>query len=133
MGLNMSSDSILLSRISYRHSRVGNLPYIVYFSGCLATLACSLLIAGAIMMAIVFTEVRPPTDDENYQRYIGADFRRVIGPLMMVMASLMLLLGCGVTLLGYTSAQTDRKEIQKYVDAEMQSLPVHQSGYPYTK
>lgn len=75
----MSSDSILLSRISYRHSRVGNLPYIVYFSGCLATLACSLLIAGAIMMAIVFTEVRPPTDDENYQRYIGADFRRVIG------------------------------------------------------
>lgn len=43
---------------------------------------------------------------------------------MMVMASLMLLLGCGVTLLGYTSAQTDRKEMQKYVDAEMQSLPV---------
>lgn len=79
MGPDMSSDSLVIERIPFRHSRVGNLPYVIYFSACLVTLAALLLIAGAVLTALVYTEVRPPTADENYQRYIGADFRRVIG------------------------------------------------------
>ncbi|OQR73998.1 hypothetical protein BIW11_01041 [Tropilaelaps mercedesae] len=123
MALDLSADSIVLSRIPYRYSRVGNLPYIVYFSGCLAALAILLVVAGATLTAIVFTEVRPPTADENYNRFIGADFRRVVGPLMMVMAALMLILGCGMTCFGYQSARTDRQELEKFEEKSTELQP----------
>lgn len=79
MALDLSADSITISRIPFRYSRVGSIRYIILFAGCLGCLAVLLLISGAILTAVVYTEVRPPTADENYKRYIGSDFRRVIG------------------------------------------------------
>uniref|UniRef100_A0A4D5S010 Putative secreted protein n=1 Tax=Ixodes scapularis TaxID=6945 RepID=A0A4D5S010_IXOSC len=47
---------------------------------CLVGVGLLLLISGAVVTGIVYTEVRPPTADENYDRYRGADLRRVLGP-----------------------------------------------------
>ncbi|XP_003748355.1 uncharacterized protein LOC100906380 [Galendromus occidentalis] len=111
MKLDMSADSITVSRIPFRHNRVGSIRYIVLLAGCLVSLALVLLIAGAIMTALIFTEVRPPTADENYNRYLGSDWRSVIGPLMMGMAGFMVIMGCVLTVMGYRSAAEDRRLI----------------------
>lgn len=76
----MMEDAMDPSEVPFRHSRIGVPRRMVWsLAGCLAIMTFILLVSGAILTAIVFTEVRPPTADENYQRYIGSDYRRNIG------------------------------------------------------
>lgn len=76
----MQEGALDVSEIPYRHDRLGLPRRMSWTLGfVLAVLAFICLIAGAILTAIVFTEVRPPTADENYNRYLGSDYRRIIG------------------------------------------------------
>lgn len=78
----MQEGALDVSEIPYRHDRLGLPKRMSWTLGfTLAVLALLCLLSGAILTAIVFTEVRPPTADENYSRYLGSDYRRVIGEL----------------------------------------------------
>ena len=76
----MQEGALDTAEIPYRHDRLG-LPRRMSWSLAFlfAVLAFICLLCGAILSAIVFTEVRPPTADENYNRYLGSDYRRIIG------------------------------------------------------
>lgn len=69
-----------ISEVPYRHSRVGLPRRMVWMLAAIFSIITFILVvAGAILTAIAYTEVRPPTADDNYQRYLGSDYRRVIG------------------------------------------------------
>ncbi|OQR73997.1 hypothetical protein BIW11_09377 [Tropilaelaps mercedesae] len=108
----MMEGSLDISEVPYRHSRVGIPRRMVWaLAALLAFMTFVFLVAGAILTAIVFTEVRPPTADENYQRYLGADYRRNIGPLMMILAFVIFVTGV-ICLFGRKfSHQEDKKQM----------------------
>ncbi|GFQ69055.1 uncharacterized protein TNCT_441261 [Trichonephila clavata] len=54
----------------------------------------ALLIAGAALTGIAYTEVRPNYADENYNRYMGAHLQRTVGPIMLAFGALLLIGGC---------------------------------------
>ncbi|KFM61213.1 hypothetical protein X975_17336, partial [Stegodyphus mimosarum] len=53
-----------------------------------------MLLAGAIICGIAFTEVRPNVADENYERYIRSDVKRVVGPIALAFGLLCIIAGC---------------------------------------
>ncbi|XP_076314819.1 uncharacterized protein LOC143227181 [Tachypleus tridentatus] len=59
-----------------------------------AFIGLCLMIGGAAITGVAYTEVPPPFDDPNYDRYQGSNPRRVIGPIMMVFGALLLFGGC---------------------------------------
>ncbi|XP_003748354.2 uncharacterized protein LOC100906236 [Galendromus occidentalis] len=90
----MQEGALETSEIPYRHDRLGlprRMSWTLGFT--LAVLAFICLLSGAILTAIVFTEVRPPTADENYNRYLGSDYRRIIGPILMIMSLVLIVTG----------------------------------------
>ncbi|XP_076335257.1 uncharacterized protein LOC143238689 [Tachypleus tridentatus] len=61
---------------------------------CLATVGLGLVIGGGVLTGIAYTEVPPPFDDPNYDRYKGSNPKRIVGPIMMVFGALLMLSGC---------------------------------------
>ncbi|XP_064466169.1 uncharacterized protein LOC135377577 isoform X2 [Ornithodoros turicata] len=93
----------------FRAFRVGNMTAVTLCTMCLAGVGVLLLISGAVVTGIVYTEVRPPTADENYDRYRGADLRRVLGPLMLCLGGFLLIGGCVFMAFGYYSNYRDEE------------------------
>ncbi|KAH8018433.1 hypothetical protein HPB51_006055 [Rhipicephalus microplus] len=80
-----------MTQAEFRAFRVGNMTAVTLCTMCLVGVGLLLLISGAVVTGIVYTEVRPPTADENYERYRGADLRRVLGPLMLCLGGFLLI------------------------------------------
>jgi len=136
LDLSLVSQGSAISVIPYRDCRVGHLPHTILFACCLGITAGILLLVGAITTGIVYTEVRPPTADDNYERYRGADFRRVFGPLMIAMALFTLAVGFILVFGGFFSAAKDydqqviRESQSKQEMVGVQQQLLHHSGGP---
>lgn len=107
----LSAKEIRLSmtQAEFRAFRVGNMTAVTLCTMCLVGVGLLLLISGAVVTGIVYTEVRPPTADENYDRYRGADLRRVLGPLMLCLGGFLLIGGCVFMAFGYYSNYRDEE------------------------
>ncbi|RWS13089.1 hypothetical protein B4U79_10859 [Dinothrombium tinctorium] len=53
-----------------------------------------LMISGAIITGIAYTEITPPNFDENFDRYLGANVMRLIGPLLLGLGTIILFGSC---------------------------------------
>uniref|UniRef100_A0A2L2Y7H0 Uncharacterized protein n=1 Tax=Parasteatoda tepidariorum TaxID=114398 RepID=A0A2L2Y7H0_PARTP len=108
--------------------RMGNVRTVGYCTFCVILLGFAMLLGGAIISGIAFTEVRPNVADENYERYIRSDLKRVIGPIMLAFGLLCIFGGCiffGLTLCSATMENRRRlKKTNKYnVRASEEHLP----------
>jgi len=59
--------------------------YFKAIAGCSigsALLGIFLMLVGAIITGIAYTEITPPDWDENYKRYIGSNLLRILGTSM---------------------------------------------------
>nr|XP_037283080.1 uncharacterized protein LOC119176066 [Rhipicephalus microplus] len=98
-----------MTQAEFRAFRVGNMTAVTLCTMCLVGVGLLLLISGAVVTGIVYTEVRPPTADENYERYVAADLRRVLGPLMLCLGGFLLIGGCVFMAFGYYSNYRDEE------------------------
>ena len=95
----------------YSNWRMGKVKTIGYFTFCLAMVGFVMVLAGAILSGIAYTEVRPNVADENYERYIRSDLKRVMGPIMLSFGFLCIISGCvcfGCSL--YSASRENRKK-----------------------
>lgn len=79
---------------NYSTWRMGKVKTIGYFTFCLSLVGFMMLLAGAILSGIAYTEVRPNVADENYDRYIKSDLKRIMGPIMLCFGLLCIISGC---------------------------------------
>ncbi|KAF8767272.1 hypothetical protein HNY73_020256 [Argiope bruennichi] len=108
--------------------RVANVRTVGYCTLCVALVGFAMLLGGAILSGIAYTEVRPNFSDENYERYIRSDPKRVVGPIMLSFGLLCIFGGCiffGLTLCSATLESRRRiKNTRKYnVRASQDHLP----------
>lgn len=61
------------------YAKVGNFAAVAWCSLCVAILGLIMMVAGAIITGIAYTEITPPNYDENYNRYIGSSVPRIMG------------------------------------------------------
>ena len=61
------------------YSRIGNFTAVAWCSLGSALLGFFLLVTGAILTGVAYTEITPPDYDENYLRYKGSDIMRIVG------------------------------------------------------
>uniref|UniRef100_A0A2L2YIR6 Uncharacterized protein n=1 Tax=Parasteatoda tepidariorum TaxID=114398 RepID=A0A2L2YIR6_PARTP len=54
----------------------------------------AILIGGAVLTGLAYTEVRPNYADENYNRYMGANLQRTVGPIMLTFGLLLMVGAC---------------------------------------
>lgn len=78
----------------YNRWRIAKVKTIGYCTFCLVLVGFIMLLAGAILSGIAYTEVRPNIADENYERYIRSDLKRVMGPIMLAFGLLCIISGC---------------------------------------
>lgn len=64
------------------YSKIGNFKAIAGCSIGSALLGIFLMLVGAIITGIAYTEITPPDWDENYKRYIGSNLLRILGTSM---------------------------------------------------
>lgn len=88
------------------YSRIGNFTAVAWCSLGSALLGFFLLVTGAILTGIAYTEITPPDYDENYMRYKGSDIMRIMGQYLIflvywVIFSPSLLLSLRNSLLNY--------------------------------
>ncbi|RWS31221.1 hypothetical protein B4U80_02627 [Leptotrombidium deliense] len=76
------------------YRRIGNFLAVTYCSAGSALLGLCLMITGAIITGIAYTEITPPNYDENYDRFLGANVMRLIGPLMLAFGAVILVGSC---------------------------------------
>lgn len=87
--------------------RVNNFEAVGWCTLCVGILGLGLLIAGAVMAGIAYTELRPPAADENYERYLGSNLMRIVGPIMLAIGALLLIGGCAFFGIAFYSASKD--------------------------
>lgn len=63
------------------YSRIGSFESIAWCSVGVSLIGFFLMITGAIITGIAYTELTPPDWDENYKRYKGSDLKRILGKL----------------------------------------------------
>lgn len=61
------------------YSRIGSFKTIAWCSGGTSLVGFFLMVCGAIITGIAFTELTPPDWDQNYDRYTGSDLKRIMG------------------------------------------------------
>lgn len=61
------------------YTKIGNFEAVTWCSVGSSLLGIFLMLVGAIISGIAYTEITPPDYDENYKRYIGSNLMRVIG------------------------------------------------------
>ena len=61
------------------NTRIGNFRVVSWCTFGTAILGFFLMICGAILTGIAYTEITPPDYDENYRRYVGANIMRIVG------------------------------------------------------
>ena len=66
-----------------------------------------MLVAGAILTGIAYTEITPPNYDENYWRYQGANIMRIIGPMLIACGGILLFGSCGFFAFAFYAANRD--------------------------
>lgn len=74
--------------------KVGSMTAIGWCTLCIGIIGLSVLIGGAILTGISYTEIRPNTADKNYDRFLGANVKRIVGPIMLAFGGILLIGGC---------------------------------------
>lgn len=67
------------------YSRIGNFTAVAWCSLGSGILGFFLIITGAILTGIAYTEITPPDYDENYRRYLGSNIMRIIGQFFILL------------------------------------------------
>lgn len=60
-------------------ARVGSFESVAWCSVGTTLIGFFLMVAGAIITGIAYTELTPPDWDRNYNRYKGSDLKRILG------------------------------------------------------
>ena len=61
------------------YTKIGNIEAILWCSIGSCLIGFILLVVGAIVTGIAYSEITPPDYDRLYDRYTGANVRRVTG------------------------------------------------------
>lgn len=61
------------------YQRIGNFTAVAWCSLGSGLLGLFLLIIGAVLTGVAYTEITPPNYDENYFRYQGSNMMRIVG------------------------------------------------------
>ena len=61
------------------YQRIGNFTAVAWCSLGSGLLGLFLLIVGAVLTGVAYTEITPPNYDENYFRYQGSNMMRIVG------------------------------------------------------
>ncbi|XP_074605385.1 uncharacterized protein LOC141858519 [Brevipalpus obovatus] len=85
------------------YTKIGNFEAVTWCSVGSSLLGIFLMLVGAIISGIAYTEITPPDYDENYKRYIGSNLMRVIGPLFLGYGALLLVGSCGFFTFAFVS------------------------------
>ncbi|KFM61546.1 hypothetical protein X975_05996, partial [Stegodyphus mimosarum] len=75
-------------------TQIGSYKTASWITIAVAFVGFILLIGGAVLTGIAYTELRPNFADENYNRYMGANLQRTVGPIMLAFGTLLLVSGC---------------------------------------
>ncbi|GIY09164.1 hypothetical protein CDAR_535181 [Caerostris darwini] len=111
--------------------RVGDVRTVGYCTFCVVLTGFALLLGGAILSGIAFTEVRPNVADENYERYIRSDPKRVVGPIMLAFGLLCIFAGCiffGLTL--FSATLESRRKLKRTLKYNVRNSAEHLSTTP---
>lgn len=93
--------------------RMAKVKTIGYCTFCLVLVGFIMLLSGAIISGIAYTEVRPNIADENYERYIRSDLKRIMGPIMLSFGLLCIISGCLFFGCNLFSASRDHRRAKK--------------------
>ena len=89
------------------YSRIGNFTAVAWCTLGASLLGFFMLVAGAILTGIAYTEITPPNYDENYWRYQGANIMRIIGPMLIACGGILLFGSCGFFAFAFYAANRD--------------------------
>lgn len=118
----MHQNTYVAAQNSYNRWRMANTTTLGYCTLCVTFVGFVMLLAGAIISGIAFTEVRPNVADENYERYIRSDLKRVIGPIMLAFGLLCIIGGCTFFGCALFSASLESKRRQKQFKKSQEML-----------
>ncbi|XP_015783996.1 uncharacterized protein LOC107361664 [Tetranychus urticae] len=85
------------------YTKIGNFAAVTWCSFGSALLGLFLMLIGAILTAVAYTEITPPDYDDNYKRYIGSNVLRVVGPFSFGFGGLLVLGSCGLFTFAFVS------------------------------
>lgn len=66
------------------YTKIGNFEAVTVCSVGSSLLGVFLMLVGAVITGLAYTEITPPDYDENYKRYIGSNLMRVIGNYLII-------------------------------------------------
>jgi len=89
------------------YQRMGNFTAVAWCSLGSGLLGLFLLVVGAILTAVAYTEITPPNYDENYFRYQGSSMMRITGPLLMACGGFMMFGSCGLFAFAFWSVNNE--------------------------
>ena len=92
------------------YSRIGNFTAVAWCTLGASLLGFFMLVTGAILTGIAYTEITPPNYDENYWRYQGANVMRIIGPMLIACGGVLLFGSCGFFAFAFYAANREDEE-----------------------
>ena len=87
--------------------QIGSYKTALWITVTVSIVGFILMIGGASLTGIAYTELRPNYADENYNRYMGANLQRTVGPILLVFGTVLLITGC--CFLGFIMFATSRR------------------------
>lgn len=101
----ISSFQTFVSRMNFL--QIGSYKTAVWITVSVTMVGFILLIGGAALTGVAYTELRPNYADENYNRYMGANLQRTVGPILLVFGALLFITGC--VFLGFVMFASSRQ------------------------
>ncbi|XP_054710536.1 uncharacterized protein LOC129220197 [Uloborus diversus] len=104
----------MTSHDPYNKWRMAKVSTVGYCTFGVVLVGFAMLLAGAIISGIAYTEVRPNVADENYERYIRSDLKRVMGPITLAFGLLCIISGCTFFSVNLFSASREQRRRAKH-------------------
>uniref|UniRef100_T1K1X5 Uncharacterized protein n=1 Tax=Tetranychus urticae TaxID=32264 RepID=T1K1X5_TETUR len=98
------------------YTKIGNFAAVTWCTIGSALLGLFLMLVGAIITGYAYTEITPPDYDDNYQRYIGSNLMRVMGPLFLAFGGLLLFGSCCLFTFAFVSESRKDRGSANQVD-----------------
>jgi len=92
------------------YSRIGNFNAVAWCTLGASLLGFFMLVTGAILTGIAYTEITPPNYDDNYRRYQGANIMRIIGPMLIGCGAILLFGSCGFFAFAFWAANREEDD-----------------------
>lgn len=74
------------------YTKIGNIEAILWCSIGSCLIGLILMVVGAIVTGIAYSEITPPDYDKLYDRYTGANIKRVTGKSLLKVISIRIIL-----------------------------------------